>query len=654
MELGIKFERLLNLFWNESPEFVREVKNILNTHADEMEEILADLEQLSALLDGEKTSNDALVNQLEIITKKLKTLIKISLSIPEVLDSDVCRMEYNAMIRAILQLISLSNLWPSYMYKDYITRLAQQIGMPEIGKETIELLMDQLKIEDMGLSFRHSQIRIRNSRKGGWEKMKESKIRGDEPFHLPVYETAYFEIINILKPITVSKLKNEECRQFRKRLKEWGKGRIIEAARSEMGPVLKQYKCMKIQQGKKWKLNDDIETYINEFFDDMEQVHQHFHVPIFSRKEKMNREGLGSELNQSFYFYLCLIYAYVKYYTYPSNRYLALYCLEQIYGANTISGILKQQDADGIIFREYIFREKQDEGIHKRKRELYIHKMYVMLYGILFIQLGVCIQKRSEKAGDIVQYMETLLRYVNCLLCYQWDYKTWGMPYRFYNPALNAIDYDIWFLYRSIILGSGPQKAESFFKDIDSGKKWLTFIYEWMNGKDLSKLEAIFSILEEYKLENKKKIIDGILYFFYEKRDIDTALKYVIEKYISEIIDEIEYGEKDMNQIIEDQNIKRKIPSHTKLIGNIYYDIYDNSYLPEKLEVLKKHKLFWRKGILIEDDNILKSVKYIINGRKGSQCLSPDVIKNFLWYLQNAPWIPANVTKYLTDDGKSI
>ena len=91
--------------------------------------------------------------------------------------------------------------------------------------------------------------------------------------------------------------------------------------------------------------------------------------------------------------------------------------------------------------------------------------------------------------------------------------------------------------------------------------------------------------MEEYKLENKKKIIDGILYFFYEKRDIDTALKYVIEKYISEIIDEIEYGEKDMNQIIEDQNIKRKIPSHTKLIGNIYYDIYDNSYLPEKLEV---------------------------------------------------------------------
>ena len=192
MELGIKFERLLNLFWNESPEFVREVKNILNTHADEMEEILADLEQLSALLDGEKTSNDALVNQLEIITKKLKTLIKISLSIPEVLDSDVCRMEYNAMIRAILQLISLSNLWPSYMYKDYITRLAQQIGMPEIGKETIELLMDQLKIEDMGLSFRHSQIRIRNSRKGGWEKMKESKIRGDEPFHLPVYESGLF------------------------------------------------------------------------------------------------------------------------------------------------------------------------------------------------------------------------------------------------------------------------------------------------------------------------------------------------------------------------------------------------------------------------------------------------------------------------------
>ena len=39
------------------------------------------------------------------------------------------------------------------------------------------------------------------------------------------------------------------------------------------------------------------------------------------------------------------------------------------------------------------------------------------------------------------------------------------------------------------------------------------------------------------------------------------------------------------------------------------------------------------------------------SGRRAAQIA---VIKNFLWYLQNAPWIPANVTKYLTDDGKSI
>ena len=120
-----------------------------------------------------------------------------------------------------------------------------------------------------------------------------------------------------------------------------------------------------------------------------------------------------------------------------------------------------------VLFLESIFSEKNKMKVSIREKGNFnIHKMYVMLYGILFIQLGVCIQKRSEKAGDIVQYMETLLRYVNCLLCYQWDYKTWGMPYRFYNPALNAIDYDIWFLYRSINIGVGSTKSGEFFLKI--------------------------------------------------------------------------------------------------------------------------------------------------------------------------------------------
>ncbi len=679
MKREMQFEQLLEAFVNHPDRAMGMIQDILNENMETVEGILDDILIMEY---KNQTEHGQLINHVEAlegIRKKLKGLIETAIPFPKMLQSEIHSVESNALIQGILWAASMNRYMPSVMYSDYIKYLAKVIGAPKLNEKEIKCLVNQLSIEKVSTDLYNSHLRTEASRRSGWFKADQKTSGRIVPLHLTVYQMSYFEIINILRGI--QKRNGKEYLQFRVRLKEWGKERIREILRHEMWDDLKKYIHQKYPENNIEK-KDDAESFIDEFIFDMELVQKQYHSFILSGKLNKRNEKIGSGCNHNFHFYLCLLYNYVRRYTHPQYKYLALYCLEQIYCGNTLSGILHGYDGYAI-FREYILKigeryfleaqkqckdtdkymllvqkqervlingreqlEKEAKQLWKadhywKKRFYYIQKVYGLFGQCLFRQMAECLRKRNKSTRDMQIYLHGILTYLNSFLECESNRK-WGMILTEYRGLSILIDFDLWFLFRPFIVTVNRQKsAEEFFKPLNSSEKWICFMYDWKGGSNQEIIEEILKYLEQNHLCDCQELIKSIIYQMYRSKNVDGTLNKIFDRYVDELSEELLNDKSiDISTWVKERNERWniKVPSCVVLIQNIFYDFYndcdDFDSMQARQKLMQKYGLSFRMP-LWKDLDIQNRLQKIIQNYNGDRRWP----KLYFWYLKNADWI---------------
>ena len=678
MNSKLKSEYLLEIFSNCPNEVLGEMEGILDENTDTVQDLLSNIMEI---YNKSQRQSDLADKRMEIsrrITKKFKSLIETAIPFSDLSEKEQHSVESNALIRGILSTASLNRQMPSVTYKEYVCSVAKEIGM-KLGDEEIQLLSDQFSMQRIAIVSRHSHIRTEASKRSGWFEIDKSNFHKDEPLHLTYYERAYFEIINILKGI--GEQNNAKCRQFREKFKAWGKEKIKNVLQSEMKETAKAYILRKYPESENGK--KDIDEYIDVFISDMEQVQRQYSSFILTGEVKKSRENQSCECNENFHFYLHLLYAYVRYYTFPPYKYLALYCLEQIYCGNTLTGILQQHDGY-TIFREYVLkmeerylreakvpdkndgryalavkegttllitekeqREKNARSLwkqdrHFRKRLYYIYKMYAVFSQMLFERMEDWVRKEKGLISDMNIYIASILTYLNTQLDCRSE-QLWGTILTVPGDP-NLIDYNLWFLFRPFIVSPvKARNASSFFGPLESEKSWIKFIYDWKRGTNKTALDEIINDLEKNNLYCCQELIDSIVYQIYKAKDINKGIEKVLDQYVDEISEKLLSSENaNLSELTKEINkkIKLKVPSHTSLLQNLFYDLYDQLHYREIQNLLEDYGLSFFTP-LWKDSNIQDRIKEIIRDRKNDNWK----IKYYFWYLENAAWLPEEAVK---------
>lgn len=626
-------EMLLDLWWRQDPRAINIMKDHIEKNKDVIKSMMDDIMEIKKLVKEEDSQQ--LANILNSFKIKWKAQVEEFILLDDIDEKERHSIESNAMIQSTLCAFSLASCYPYVSCKDYIQNLAKQLEM-SLKTESVSLLTRQLIYRKIWLSNLDTQKRIRASQKSGWHIMTGSKIFKDEPMHLSIYEISYFEIINILDRFDSSKQRNEECRLFREKLKKWGKERIVCAIKKEMPSILYRYRVFQRKRG--------LDFGEDTFFNDMQKVHQRYHSFITSGKVRSKVWNRNDGLNEKFGFYLCMIYAYVKKYTDSYYRKVALFFLDEIYGANTI-GCIKSHCKGLAISREYTL---DTDNPYKNKRMFHIHKLCTSLSLLIIATMANYLKEKDPAVTVQNDFFDGLLINLNCLLKVK-GAESWGM---IFDDQIQ-MDFDLWFMYRPFILPMFRwNSSENTFCKIDKTQKWLNFFYDWRNGNERKNLDHIIKLLDEMDIGKSKPLMDGILYQMYRSDNIDKALKNIDQNYILPIYDEyfnaLESNEKfNVKQAVYNLNNKArlKVPIHDRLIHNIYYEVYDNLYLFEKQEILKKHQISIKGGSLMENEDIQCRIQYILKNYGGDR----RQIKDFKCYIERATWLPEDQVKWLRD-----
>lgn len=608
----MEFYKMLGMARNKSINLADEMEALIRADIGSIHQIGEKILCLSETDDADERDR-----KIKEITGELLNFIKSKLLFPKEYDHEYVTVHKNALIQGCLGYLYISDSFPSFDLKMHVEYLAKQINVPEILDDSllIKRLARKLEFKDVSLIANNSHIRIRNSQGSGVNAMRvqkgKEKSGSYERRKRAVYDRAYIEAVSILKGIFLLEEKGIiDGKIFWEKLKKWGKGRITRLVEGPMEAVFSQYKELKyieqINLDNKNRIN-----YIDEFLIDMARVHEQYIEFILSGQLKENFIKTVDLYNNKFYFYLHLMYEYVKYYSNSEYRYLAIYSLERIYAANTIAGI-RSLDINTTIYKEFIPTRKYAMSdldswiVHNQnpmgkygriqredennKNIFYIHKMQKTFFRFLFTNINY--KLKSEYLKD---YDENLLTYINTRL--EKDLPKWEMIRdTSYSPT--KLDFYLWFLYRPFVLEAQyMKKTEEFFKEVNEGERMLSFICDWENIQDEIEIEReVATLLKKSKQSNERKNIADII----EKVRIRSECDKTLEEICIIFKDAVE-PEKEILKYIrnerESQNQKKidKVFTFLKefdLIENqcamdsIVGQIYEAPYLGKALDKL--------------------------------------------------------------------
>ena len=519
----------------------------------------------------------------------------------------------NCVIQGIFGFYYYNSRFLSYSYESCIEYLAKKIDMPEIQKDSslIQDLVKKIGLKDALLNTRDSHFRIKASQGSGIDAMhrcrkeKELSVRGGRA-KVAEYELAYVELISILKSIVLLEKKNITNRTFWEKLKDWGKIRIVKLVDGSMGLLYRQYQELKVYENKMLSGKEGI--YIDDFLMEMAKVHEQYSKFILTGELTPNSLEKFGLYNNKFHFYLYLMYEYVRYYSKPSYKYLALYSLEFIYVANTIIGIWSQGNRVPI-HREYVptkkyfqpdsegwtiwsrnkkmANERMEAEYKNNEKMFHIYKLVTAFYQSLFAKVGILKGNENKK-----RYEENLLMFINQYLD-EWP-QDWGMIPGEYYPS-TKIDFYQWIIYRPFVLEAGYFKSpEEFFGDAYQGKRMLDFVYDWKCVEDENEIENAKVLLKECKLLNDQKAIESIIKKCYKNSDCDRTIKEIRDMYK----DTVEPEEAILNYVLNERKIHNQkhfdiiqeflaeynLTNNQEAINSISSQIYKGKSLGKTLE----------------------------------------------------------------------